>query len=160
MNKMLFFILLSISSSCLYAKNAVISLDALPPQKINADELITRTKLSIHDLPLLLRGSSGKKLGALLDYIATSKKPIVLKFYADWCKPCKRMKSRIESVAEHFNGQVTIISINIDAYGQISNAFGVRYIPTLVFIKNGKEIKRTNSIGKDEMINIISKLLS
>lgn len=136
MKKVLFFILLSIGSSFLQAKNNIISLDSLPTQK-----------------------NSSNKLGSLLDYVNKNKKLVILKFYADWCKPCKRMKSIVESVAEQFSEQISIISINIDSHKHTSNFFSVRYIPTLVFMQDGKEIKRTNSIGKEEMINIISSLL-
>jgi thioredoxin len=160
MNRRLIFGLLVLFHFGLYAKNSIISLDLLSQSEKSSEKFIKTTKLALHDLPYHLKGNEAEKLNVLLEYIETSKKLIILKFYADWCKPCSRMKPMIESIAESFNDQIAIITINVDNYALISAAFKIRYIPTLVFIQDGQELMRTNSITKNEMTGIIHKFLS
>jgi thioredoxin 1 len=66
---------------------------------------------------------------------------VILQFYADWCNPCKRMSPIINNYAAT-NPGFTFIKINRDFFKDLAQAFKVTSIPTLIFLRNGKEIGR------------------
>lgn len=66
----------------------------------------------------------------------------LLKFYADWCGPCKLMKPVVDKIAEEHD--LKLIEINVDEQMNVANKYGVRAVPTLVLLENGEEIARTS----------------
>lgn len=61
-------------------------------------------------------------------------KPAIVDFYADWCGPCKAIAPVLEELAEEYDGQIYIYKINTDKERDLAGAFGIRSIPTLLFI--------------------------
>ena len=59
-------------------------------------------------------------------------------FYATWCLPCKKITPHIEKIAKEFGGLLLVVNINIDDFQSLANSYGIRSIPTIVFINNGK----------------------
>ena len=78
------------------------------------------------------------------DFQATieSNKNVLIDFYADWCGPCQTLLPTVHKLAEEFEGEVSIRKVNVDQNQELAAAFGVRSIPTLVQITDGKEISR------------------
>ena len=70
-------------------------------------------------------------------------KNILIDFYADWCGPCQTLLPTVHKLAEEFEGEVSIKKVNVDQNQELASAFGVRSIPTLVQLTNGKEVGRT-----------------
>ncbi len=73
--------------------------------------------------------------------VLESDKIVLLDFYADWCAPCKRMEPILEEIASE-NATVVVGKINVDNERALSNRFDIEAMPTLVVIKNGKEVTR------------------
>ena len=67
---------------------------------------------------------------------------VLVDFYAEWCGPCKMLSPIIHEIKEEMKDKVYVIKINVDEEDELANKFGVYSIPTLVLIKNGKEIDR------------------
>lgn len=79
-------------------------------------------------------------------------KAVALDFYADWCGPCQTLLPTVHKLAEEYDGDVTIRKINVDKNRELAAAFGVRSIPTLVYIHNGKEVSRHNGLISEGML--------
>jgi len=63
-------------------------------------------------------------------------------FYADWCGPCRMLTPVLEQIAKAVHGKVTIAKVDIDDNQRIATQFQVTSVPTMVLLKDGKEINR------------------
>ena len=68
---------------------------------------------------------------------------IVIDFWAVWCGPCRILSPVVDELAGEFSGRATIAKCNVDDAEDVAVRFGVRNIPTLVFIKDGEVVDRT-----------------
>ena len=63
-------------------------------------------------------------------------------FWADWCGPCKMLAPTMEDLARQYDGRALIGKVNVDEEPDLAREFGVMSIPTVVFLKNGREFDR------------------
>jgi len=63
-----------------------------------------------------------------------SSKPCIIDFYADWCGPCKMVSPIMEQLASDYNGLVDIYKIDTDKEMELSSIFGIRSIPSVLFV--------------------------
>ena len=83
--------------------------------------------------------------------VLESKKPVVIDFNAAWCGPCRMLAPVIENIAKE-KENIKVISINIDQEEELAEQYNVYSIPCLVYIKDGKEIKRNvGLLSKSEL---------
>ena len=68
--------------------------------------------------------------------------PVLIDFWAPWCGPCRMMGPIIEQLAEEYEGKAKVGKVNVDEEGELSQAFGVMSIPTIVLVKDGKDVKQ------------------
>ena len=73
---------------------------------------------------------------------STDDKLVVVDFWADWCGPCKMLGPTVETLAERHDGKARVGKINGDQDPELARHFGVMSIPTVVFLKGGREIAR------------------
>ncbi|WP_170267054.1 thioredoxin family protein [Brevifollis gellanilyticus] len=80
--------------------------------------------------------------GSLLWTLNTSKVPVLVEFYADWCPPCKKVSPLVEEFSREIGTKARVVRINIDDQPGASNQHAVRSIPTFITFKDGREIRR------------------
>ncbi len=61
-------------------------------------------------------------------------KPCIIDFYADWCGPCKMVSPVLEDLAKDFEGKLDVYKINTEEEQEIAAAFGIRNIPSFLFV--------------------------
>ena len=92
--------------------------------------------------------------------VLASGKPVVIDFWATWCGPCRVLGPTVEEVAEEYADKAIVAKCNVDDCEDISMKYGIRNIPTLVFIKNGEVVDRTvGVVSKQDITSRIEKLL-
>ena len=67
-------------------------------------------------------------------------KPILIDFYANWCKPCKMMNPVIEDFSKKQNGKVIVGKVNVDEQPGIASRYEVMSIPTFILFRKGRPI--------------------
>lgn len=92
--------------------------------------------------------------------VLASGKPVVIDFWAEWCGPCRMMAPIVDELATEYGDKVAIGKCDVEANEEITAQYGVRNIPTIVFLKNGELVdKQVGACSKDALKAKIEKLL-
>ena len=93
--------------------------------------------------------------------VLKSDKPVMLDFWAEWCQPCKMLTPTVEELAGEFEGQVLVGKLNVDDNPNTATNYGIRGIPTLLFIKDGQVVQQLVGVkSKAEIKKVIEETLS
>lgn len=68
--------------------------------------------------------------------------PVLIDFWAAWCGPCRMIAPSIDALAKEFAGKAVVGKLNVDENQRTAARFGVQSIPTLLIVKNGREVER------------------
>lgn len=87
-------------------------------------------------------------------------KPALIDFYADWCGPCKAVAPVLEELAKEYDGEIYIYKIDTEAELELSALFGIRSIPSLLFVPmNGTPQMAQGALPKNALKEAIDKVL-
>lgn len=88
------------------------------------------------------------------------KKPAIVDFYATWCGPCKMIAPILEELSDEYAAQIAIYKVDTEEAPELSAAFGIQSIPTLLFIplQGAPQIVR-GAMPKHELKKIIDEFL-
>lgn len=74
--------------------------------------------------------------------LKNGEQPLVVDFWATWCGPCRAIAPYVEELAKEYDGKIVVGKCDVEENDDIAMEFGIRNIPTLLFIKNGEVVDR------------------
>ena len=90
------------------------------------------------------------------EVVLNSKLPVLVDFWAEWCGPCRMVGPIVDELHTEYEGKAIIGKVNVDNNPGVSAQFGVRNIPTILFIKGGEVVDK--SVGAVPKAQLASKL--
>ena len=86
--------------------------------------------------------------------------PCVVDFWAPWCAPCKMVGPIIDELSEEYKGKVNFYKVNTDEEQELGGAFGIRSIPSLLFVpKDGKTQMAAGALPKEALKKVVDEEL-
>jgi len=76
------------------------------------------------------------------ELVMNSGKPVVLDFWAVWCGPCRMIAPLIEEMHNEYGDKAIIGKVDVDSNNEIAVKYGIRNIPTVLFLKNGEVVDK------------------
>ncbi len=84
--------------------------------------------------------------------------PAIIDFYADWCGPCRMVAPILEELSEEYKDKVLIYKVDTDAEQELSAVFGIRSIPSLLFIgADGEPMMQPGALPKHVLRQVIEE---
>ncbi len=93
------------------------------------------------------------------DVIEASKsQPVMVDFWADWCRPCHMLTPTVEEIAKEHAGKIKVVKLNVDENMNTPGKFNIRGIPTLLIFKGGQVAEQVvGAVPKEQIVKAIQK---
>lgn len=76
------------------------------------------------------------------ELVINSDKPVMLDFWAVWCGPCRMIAPIVEEMSTEYEGKAVIGKVDVDNNQEVAMKYGIRNIPTVLFVKNGEVVDK------------------
>jgi len=94
------------------------------------------------------------------ELVVKSGKVALLDFWAEWCGPCRMLTPIVNELHTEFDGRAIIGKVNVDENNGITQQYGIRNIPTLLFFKDGAVVNKVvGTTSKSKLAEILNGLL-
>ena len=88
--------------------------------------------------------------------VLQSKEPVLVDFWAAWCRPCQMLGPIVEALSEDVSGLAVVGKLNVDEQPELANEFRIMSIPTMLVFKNGKVVNQSIGVkSKDEIRKLL-----
>jgi thioredoxin 1 len=97
-----------------------------------------------------------------VDVIEASKtQPVMVDFWADWCRPCHMLTPTVEEIAREHAGKIKVVKLNVDENMNVPGKFSIRSIPTLLVFKGGQVAEQiVGARPKEDIVKVLSNHIS
>ena len=94
------------------------------------------------------------------ELVMKSDKPVMLDFWAVWCGPCRMIAPIVEEMSAEYDGKAVIGKVDVDNNQEIAMKYGIRNIPTVLFVKGGEVVdKQVGAAPKPAFVAKLDALL-
>lgn len=90
------------------------------------------------------------------ELVMNSDKPVLVDFWAVWCGPCRMVGPIVEEIANDYEGKAIVGKVDVDNNPEVASKFGIRNIPTILFMKNGEIVDK--QVGAAQKAQLTEKL--
>ncbi len=91
---------------------------------------------------------------------ASKQQPVMVDFWAEWCRPCHMLAPTVDEIARDYAGKVKVLKMNVDESPTTPNKFNIRGIPTLLIFKGGQVADQlVGAVPKDQIEKTLSRHL-
>lgn len=92
---------------------------------------------------------------------ASNSKPVMVDFWAEWCRPCHMLAPTVAEIANDYSGKLKVVKLNVDENVNAPGRFNVRGIPTLLIFKGGQVADQiVGAVPKDQITKVLERHLS
>ena len=85
--------------------------------------------------------------------------PAIVDFWATWCGPCKMLAPTVDQLADELEGRIPVGKVDVDECRELAVKYGVMSIPTVIYFKDGEEVKRFVGVQtKDKLLEAAAEI--
>jgi thioredoxin 1 len=92
---------------------------------------------------------------------ASNTKPVMVDFWAEWCRPCHMLAPTVAEIAHDYEGKLKVMKLNVDEAMNSAGRYNVRGIPTLLVFKNGQVVEQiVGAVPKEQITKALDRHLA
>ena len=92
---------------------------------------------------------------------ASNAQPVMVDFWADWCRPCHMLAPTVAEIAQDYAGKLKVVKLNVDENVNSAGRYNIRGIPTLLVFKNGQVVEQiVGAVPKEQITKALERHVS
>jgi thioredoxin 1 len=92
---------------------------------------------------------------------ASNSQPVMVDFWADWCRPCHMLAPTVAEIAQDYTGRLKVVKMNVDENVNAAGKFNIRGIPTLLIFKGGQVADQiVGAVPKEQIAKVVDRHLN